>query len=1018
MSIQGSTLKKLAIVLVVIGLFAVFYSMGWHELVTFENLKAQQGELRASVAENQALWIVGFGIAYIVMAAAQLPGAALMTIAGGVLFGFLLGTIVVSFASTLGATLAMLVSRYLFRDSIQERYGSKLRAFNEGIERDGGFYLFSLRLIPAVPFFLINLGAGLTSISTWTFYWVSQIGMLAGTAVYVNAGDQISQLSSASGLLSPKLWGAFILLALFPLIARHVIGVMVHKIQTAVQMRRMSRGYDRPQAFDYNVVVIGAGSGGLVASLIAATVKAKVALVEKHQMGGDCLNTGCVPSKALIRSAKMAHYAKRAKDWGFRSASVDFEFSDVMDRVHRVIQKIEPHDSVERYTGLGVECVQGSATIESPWQVRVGDRVLTTKNIVVATGASPLVPPIPGLDQVDPLTSENLWELRELPQRLVVLGGGPIGSEMTQAFARLGAAVTQVEMLPRILSREDPEISDMVKERFEEEGVQVLTGHKATRFGVDGGQRFMMAEDAEGNEVRLDFDRVIVALGRRARVKGFGLEELGVEIARNGTIESDEFMRTNYPNIFVCGDVAGPYQFTHVASHQAWYAAVNALFSPFKEFKADYRVIPWATFTDPEVARVGLNELEAKERDIPYEVSTYGIDDLDRAIADGEDYGVVKVLTVPGKDKILGATIVGPHAGDLMSEYVLAMKHGLGLNKILNTIHTYPTLAEANKFAAGVWRKAHAPEKLLGYIEKYHAWRRGKPSSPGSQAKATTAALILFAMLGLGFFADGATGTPTSSVSEPTVDDSGEAFLAKALKRVDAEGLVDYAGLQADPNDLDAYIQRVSALDPLVFETWDEERQIAFWSNAYNGLTLKAIIDHYPIKRSASMGSIMHPMGIRWIPGVWDKLTFQVMGREMTLNEIEHKILRIEYEEPRIHSALVCAAISCPPLRDEPFVAERLDEQLDDQTRRFLDRTFRIDRDAGTVYLSKILDWYGSDFEWSFEPEAGFEGHSDAERAVLNFIAGYLSEADQEYLKSGDYKIVYSPYDWSLNEQG
>ena len=714
---NSQTLKKLAILAVVAVLFGIFYHMGWHEQLTFENLQTQQGELRESVAANKPTWILGFALAYIVMAAAQLPGASLMTVAGGVLFGLGLGTLVVSFASTIGATVAMLVSRYLFRDSIQQRYGHKLKAFNEGIEKDGGFYLFTLRLIPVVPFFLINLGAGLTAIRTWTFYWVSQLGMVAGTAIYVNAGDQISQLSSLGGLLSPKLWGAFVLLAIFPFLARKIVGL--------VRARRVYAKFERPKSFDYNVVVIGAGSGGLVASLIAAAVKAKVALIEKHEMGGDCLNTGCVPSKALIRSAKMIHYAKRAEEWGFRSMSVDFDFKAVMDRVHRVIKEIEPHDSVERYTGFGVECIAGEATIVNPWQVRVGDRVLTTKNIVVATGASPLVPPIPGLSDVAPLTSENLWDLRELPRRLVVLGGGPIGSEMTQAFARLGSQVTQVEMLPRILSREDPEISDMVKEKFEEEGVRVLTGHKATRFGADDGQRYMLCEDSDGKEVRIDFDEVIMALGRRARTKGFGLEELGVEIARNGTIEHDEFMRTNYPNIYVCGDVAGPYQFTHVASHQAWYASVNALFSPMKEFKADYRVIPWATFTDPEVARVGLNELEANEKDIPYEVSTYGIDDLDRAIADGENHGVVKVLTVPGKDQILGVTIAGPHAGDLMAEYVLAMKYNLGLNKILGTIHTYPTLAEANKYAAGVWKKAHAPEKLLGYVEKFHAWRRG-----------------------------------------------------------------------------------------------------------------------------------------------------------------------------------------------------------------------------------------------------------------------------------------------------
>lgn len=481
--------------------------------------------------------------------------------------------------------------------------------------------------------------------------------------------------------------------------------------------------YKKPKSFDYNVMVIGAGSAGLVSSYIAAAVKAKVALVEKHKMGGDCLNTGCVPSKALIRSAKMLSYARRAKDFGFKDASVDYDFSEVMDRVQSVIKQVEPHDSVERYTELGVECITGEAKIIDPYRIQVGDKLYSTRSIIIATGARPFVPPIPGVEKVGYLTSDNIWELRTLPKRLVVLGGGPIGSEMTQCFSRLGSEVYQIEMLPQILIREDQEVSDIVTERFKEDGVHVMTDHKAKEFLVENGEKVLVCE-YQGNDVRISFDEVLVAVGRKPNTTGFGLEELGIETVRPGVIKSDPFLRTKYPNIYVCGDVAGPYQFTHTAGHQAWYAAVNALFSPYKKFKADYSVIPWCTFTDPEVARVGLNEKEAKENNIPYEVTTYGIDDLDRAIADSEDHGFVKVLTVPGKDRILGVTIVGTHAGDLISEYVLAMKHNLGLNKILGTIHIYPTLAEANKYAAGNWRKDHVPKKLMAFLEKFHAWRR------------------------------------------------------------------------------------------------------------------------------------------------------------------------------------------------------------------------------------------------------------------------------------------------------
>lgn len=476
--------------------------------------------------------------------------------------------------------------------------------------------------------------------------------------------------------------------------------------------------------YDYNIAVIGAGSAGLVSAYIAAALKAKVVLIEKHKMGGDCLNTGCVPSKALLRSAKMLSYAKRAKEFGFNSTQVDFDFKAVMARVHEVIAAVAPHDSVERYTQLGVECLSGHARILTPYRISVDGKEITARSIIVATGARPLVPPIPGLDQVRYLTSDTVWSLQSLPKRLVVLGGGPIGAEMAQAFARFGSEVTIIEMAPHILVREDTEVIGLVTRKFEAEGIRVLTGHKANSFSRRDDMQFLTCEH-NGQTVEIPFDEVLIALGRQANVTGFGLEELGVKLGPRKTIEADAFMETNLPGIYVCGDVAGPFQFTHTAAHQAWYACVNALLGPFKQFKIDYRVIPWTTFTDPEVARVGLNEKEAKEKGIRYEVTHYGIDDLDRAIADSEAHGFVKVLTVPGKDKILGVTIVGAHAGDIIPEFILAMKHGLGLNKILGTIHIYPTLGEANKYAAGVWRKAHVPKLGLAFMEKFHRWRRG-----------------------------------------------------------------------------------------------------------------------------------------------------------------------------------------------------------------------------------------------------------------------------------------------------
>ena len=714
--------RKLLMLVLIAAAIALFFVFDLGRFFSLAYLKSQQASFAALYAEHRVTTLAAYFAIYVAMAALSLPGAVVLTLAGGALFGFWTGLIVVSFASSIGALLAMLAARFVLGGQVQRRFGNQLATINAGMERDGAFYLFALRLVPIFPFFIINVLMGLTTIKARTFYWVSQVGMLLGTAVYVNVGTQLAQVESLSGVLSPTLLVSFALLGIFPLIAKQIVdGVKARKVYAKWESRR-------PESFDYNMVVIGAGSAGLVSAYIAAATRAKVALVEKHRMGGDCLNTGCVPSKAMIRSAKLLSHIARSRELGIAHASAKFDFADVMERVQRVVSAIEPHDSVERYTGLGVDVIEGSAKITSPWTVEVqtsaGARTLTTKNIVIAAGARPFVPPIPGLEDVGYLTSENVWDLRTLPQRLVVLGGGPIGSELTQAFARFGSQVTQVEMLPRIMMREDPEVSAMVQKQFEAEGIRVLTGHKARQFAIEGDEKVLIAEH-EGRDVRIAFDEVLVAVGRVANTQGYGLEELGIGTTKARTVETDDYLQTIYPNIYACGDVAGPYQFTHTAAHQAWYAAVNALFGTFRRFKADYRVIPWATFTEPEVARVGLNESEAKERNIAHTVTVYGIDDLDRAIADGEAHGMVKVLTQPGTDKILGVTVVGEHAGDLIAEYVLAMKHGLGLNKILGTIHIYPTLAEANKYAAGAWKRSTVTRGQWSFLDAFQAWRRG-----------------------------------------------------------------------------------------------------------------------------------------------------------------------------------------------------------------------------------------------------------------------------------------------------
>jgi pyruvate/2-oxoglutarate dehydrogenase complex dihydrolipoamide dehydrogenase (E3) component/uncharacterized membrane protein YdjX (TVP38/TMEM64 family) len=716
--------KKIVVAVVVLAAIAAFFAFDLGQYFSLEYLKQSKERFAALYAAQPLVVISAFFAVYVAVTALSLPGAAILTLAAGAIFGFWVGLLVASFASTIGATLAFLASRHVLADSVQSKFGQRMAEINKGVEKDGAFYLFTLRLIPAVPFFVINLLMGLTAMKTTTFYWVSQVGMVLGTAVFVNAGTQLAEVTSLKGILSPAILGSFVLLGIFPLIAKKIVDTV-----RAGQVYARWKGA-RPKHFDRNLIVIGAGAGGLVTAYIAAAVKAKVTLIEAHKMGGDCLNYGCVPSKALIKSAKVAHQMRHASNYGLMDAQPSFNFKAVMQRVHDIVKAIEPHDSVERYTELGVDVVQGYAKLVNPWTVEIAradgqKQTLTARSIVIAAGAQPVVPPLPGIQDSGYVTSDTLWDkfaaLDELPKRIAVLGGGPIGCELAQSFARLGSRVTQIEMAPRLMIREDEEVSSHVMESMARDGVQVLCGHKALRCENAGGARTLVVE-FKGEEKRIEFDELICAVGRSARLKGYGLEDLGIPTSR--TVDTNEYLQTLYPNIFAAGDVAGPYQFTHTAAHQAWYAAVNALFGQFKMFKVDYSVIPAATFVDPEVARVGLNEAEAKAQNLPYEVTRYGIDDLDRAIADSDAHGFIKVLTVPGKDKILGVTIVGTHAGDLLAEYVLAMKHGLGLNKILGTIHTYPTLAESNKYVAGEWKRAHQPKEILEWVKKYHDWRR------------------------------------------------------------------------------------------------------------------------------------------------------------------------------------------------------------------------------------------------------------------------------------------------------
>ncbi|GGK67654.1 FAD-dependent oxidoreductase [Amphritea balenae] len=709
-------IKKIGLLLVIAALIGAFFMFDLGSYLSLDYIKGQQDALQGWVADNQLLAVAAFMLIYIAVTALSLPGAAVMTLAGGAVFGLFSGLIMVSFASSIGATLAFLMARYLFREPLTNKFSSYIEPINRGIEKDGISYLFTLRLVPLFPFFVINAVLGLTRMKAKTFYWVSQLGMLPGTVIFVNAGTQLAAIEQPGDILSPGLILSFCLLGIFPWIAKAIVSV--------IQRRKVYSGFTKPTQFDTNMVVIGAGAGGLVTSYIAAATKAKVTLIERHKMGGDCLNTGCVPSKALIRTTHFLADVRDAGQLGIRNAEVEYDFAEVMERVQRVIKTIEPHDSIERYESLGVDCVTGEARILSPWEVEVNGSVIKTQNIVIATGARPAFPDIPGLDKVEPLTSDTIWELRQRPDRLLVLGAGAIGCELGQCFARLGTDVSIMFRGSQVLTREDQDAAAVVEQRLLEDGVNICAGHTPVRFEVtENGYELVCRHNNQ--EKRIGFDKLLVATGRTANVTGFGLEELGITAAPGGTIEVDDYLRTRIPNILACGDVIGPYQFTHAAAHQAWYASVNGLFGMFKKFKVDYSFIPFTTYTSPEVARIGLNEKQAIDKGIQYEAVRYNLEELDRAITDEAAYGFVKVLLKPGSDKIIGVTLVGEHAAEMLPEFALAMKHKLGLNKILGTTHAYPTLNEANRFVAGEWKKKHAPQKVLQWLEKFHAWKRG-----------------------------------------------------------------------------------------------------------------------------------------------------------------------------------------------------------------------------------------------------------------------------------------------------
>lgn len=692
-----------------------FFWFDLEQYLTLEMIQAKSGALRDQVQAHP--WWAGsvFFAAYVALTVMSFPGTVVLTLLAGALFGLVGGTLMVSFASNIGALFAMLISRFLLRDWIQRRFAKQIASINRGLERDGAFYLFSLRLIPLVPFVLLNPALGLTRVSMWTFWWTTQAGMLPGHAIYVGAGRQLARIREISDILSPSLIGTLALLAIFPLAAT--------KLLTLYKARKVYSGWQKPKSFEHNLVVIGGGSGGLTAARIAASMKARVALVERERLGGAALHSGSVPARALMRAANLHHTLRQGGTLGIRMHT-EVDFAEVMRQVRRTLDEAQGQVTAESSKTAGLEMVRGSAQLTSPWSVQVGNRTLCSRAIVIATGSHAIIPPIPGLEEVEPLTCENVWDLQQRPERLLVMGGEANACELAQAFQRLGCQVTLVVEGDMLLASAEPEARQAVTDALCADGVQVLLKVSPQRFEVAESERRLVCSIDEQNRF-LAFDQVLLALGREAHLHDLGLEKLKLSTREDGSLEVDEYLATRYPNIYAVGAVTGPDSSFQSAKHHAWYAAANGLFSGFRRFMVSDRVVPRVAFTSPEIASVGLTEAQAKLAELEYEVTMLDLDSLEAAQMSIGNSGFLKVLTERGRDRIIGVTLVGDGASETLAVFVLAMKHKLGLNKLRRTVHINPTLAEASLAVAEAWRRAHTAKRSQTWAARLHRWRLG-----------------------------------------------------------------------------------------------------------------------------------------------------------------------------------------------------------------------------------------------------------------------------------------------------
>ncbi len=706
-------------------------------------------------------WIDGLGIwgpaavaaAYAVLTVAMIPGSAL-TIGSGLIFGFWKGFAVVTVGANLGALGAFLLARTLFRERAEAlaRGQKTFRAVDSAIAREGFRIVLLLRLSPVFPFTVLNVLLGVTGISAASYVLANLIGMLPGTLMFVYLGT-LGEAAAGTQSLGQTV------LRIVGLAATVVVTVVITRIaRRALKAASLDGGanpgvapeaapvgagaktipgdaYDqallasvKPTAHvnpipqdRYNLVVIGAGTAGLVTAAGGAGLGAKVALIEKHMFGGDCLNVGCVPSKGIIRAGRAAAAVREAGAFGIRLAGEPrIDFAATMERMRRLRAGIAPHDSVKRFSELGIDVYLGEGRFTGPDEIEVGGNKLRFQAAVIATGARATFPRIPGIEEVEPLTNENVFTLTELPRSLILLGAGAIGCEMAQTFRRLGSEVTIVIRGNRIMTREDPDAALIVQRKFEQEGIRVLTGSAIKRAEKRGGKKVIVIE-RDGSEESVEADQILIGMGRAPNVEGLGLSAAGIAYGTEG-VTVDANMRTTNPRVFAAGDICSRLKFTHAADAQARIVLRNALF--FGRARATDLVIPWCTYTDPEIAHVGCYEKEARDRGLAVTTFTVPLEDVDRAILDGETEGFGRIHLKSGTDRILGATVVASHAGDMIGELTMAIQNGLGAGKLASVIHPYPTQGEVVRKLGDAYMRTKLTPGVKRIMARILRWRR------------------------------------------------------------------------------------------------------------------------------------------------------------------------------------------------------------------------------------------------------------------------------------------------------